>query len=118
MSSQFQHNDPLTWVTKAKICKLVQLEIERCTVAAVETPDFDDDDDDSDAVILDQISCFLIAQHLRGIKLKSLILLHGINTERCSGSHKQYLEPFCKLCGDEARMTNTTVQCEKHRCSV
>jgi hypothetical protein len=77
------------------------LKIGAYTVAAVDTPGFDDDDD-SDAVVLAKISRFLIAQHLLGIKLKGIIYLHSINTVRFSGSHKRYLDTFSRLCGEDA----------------
>lgn len=41
----------LTSTAETRACKLVQMQIGACTVAAVDTPGFDDDDD-SDAVIL------------------------------------------------------------------
>ena len=91
----------LTSSTETKACQLVQLQIGKYTVAAVDTPGFDDDED-SDAVVLAKISRFLIAQHLLGIKLKGIVFLHDINIVRYSGSHTRFLETFCKLCGEDA----------------
>ncbi|KAH7385572.1 P-loop containing nucleoside triphosphate hydrolase protein [Phaeosphaeria sp. MPI-PUGE-AT-0046c] len=87
--------------SQTKSCKLVQMQLGAYTVAAVDTPGFDDDED-SDAAVLAKISRFLIAQHLLGIKLKGIIFLHSINTVRFSGSHKRYLDTFRRLCGEEA----------------
>ncbi|OAL03081.1 hypothetical protein IQ06DRAFT_218284 [Phaeosphaeriaceae sp. SRC1lsM3a] len=88
-------------MSQTKSCKLVQVQLGAYTVAAVDTPGFDDDED-SDAVVLAKISRFLIAQHLLGIKLKGIIFLHSINTVRFTGSHKRYLDTFSRLCGEEA----------------
>ncbi|KAH6629362.1 hypothetical protein C7974DRAFT_185147 [Boeremia exigua] len=87
--------------SETRACKLVQMQIGACTVAAVDTPGFDDDDD-SDAVVLAKITHFLITQYRLGIPLKGIIFLHSITTIRFSGSHKRYLDTFRQICGDDA----------------
>ncbi|KAF2463833.1 uncharacterized protein BDR25DRAFT_297417 [Lindgomyces ingoldianus] len=88
-------------VSQTKTCKLVQMKIGACTVAAVDTPGFDDDED-SDAVVLSKITRFLTTQYLLSISLKGIILLHDISSTRFSGSEKRYLNTFRQICGEHA----------------
>lgn len=77
------------------------MQIGTCTVAAVDTPGFDDDAD-SDAEVLAKISRFLATQRGLDIKLKGIILLHRITDPRFSGSSQRFLDTFRKICGEEA----------------
>ncbi|KIV97506.1 hypothetical protein PV10_01254 [Exophiala mesophila] len=70
-------------------------------VIFVDTPGFDDTIR-PDSAILREIANWLNKARQGGIKLTGIVYLHGINNTRVTGTAKNNLRMFKKLCGDDS----------------